>query len=498
MESEEQPGDGPLRGGPGPASAAAGRDHALRSLAGRGYPPVAGHEDATGDAVALAATRALLQVGSRAEAALVLHTAVADLGGSVVPARVAGESAPSVDVSLGAGEPSVVLLADPLDPSSLRLTRHLPALVEDAAAAAVRCDLRHGPGLLGASEFAEPGTPTYDGYLDALSSADAGAAVSVLGRALLQGEPPQRLIREVLAAGQRRVGELWAEGEWSVADEHAATSVAEQALGLIAPPQRHQPTARRVVLACAEGEWHAMPARLAAELARSPRLHIVMLGANVPATDLRRHLRATAPAALALSVTMPTNLIAASRSIQAARSEGVPVIVGGHAWGEGQHRARRLGADLHLADAEELWLVLDDTEDGDDIAGPPPPLAQDPIPAEALLLDAPDPALLTSALERMSAASAWGRSLTPLQRDRVVEDLQWLVRYTAASIACADPTIVRDHLAWLLRRRAPTGVPAAAAVDSCRYLADEVEHLAPRGARALREAAEQAHEGAGE
>lgn len=498
MESDEQAGAGPLRGGPGPASAAAGRERALRSLAGRGYPPVAGHEDATGDAVALAATRALLKVESRAEAALVLHTAVADLGGSVVPARVAGDNAPSVDVSLGAGEPSVVLVADPVDPSSLRLTRHLPALVEDAAAAAVRCDLRHGRIPLGASEAAEQGTPTYDGYLDALSSADAGAAVGVLGRALLKGESAKRLMREVLAAGQRRVGELWAEGEWSVADEHAATTVAEQALGLIAPPQRHPSTARRVVLACAEGEWHAMPARLAAELARSPRLDIVMLGANVPAADLGRHLRATAPAALALSVTMPTNLIAASRSIQAARCEGIPVIVGGAAWGEGQHRARRLGADLNLANAEELWLVLDDTEDGDDIAGPPPPLAQDPIPAEALLLDAPGLDLLAAVLERMSAASAWGRSLMPFQRDRVLEDLRWLARYTAASIACEDPAILREHLSWLLRRPACAGVPAAAAVDSCRYLADEVEHLAPRAARTLREVAEEAHEGAGE
>jgi diguanylate cyclase (GGDEF)-like protein len=93
-----------------------------------------------GDAVALAAARALLRVDTRAEAAAVLHAAVRDLGGRVVEADSGGVTALPTDVSLGVGEPCVVQPADPSEATLLRLRRQLPPLLDDAQAAASRCD----------------------------------------------------------------------------------------------------------------------------------------------------------------------------------------------------------------------------------------------------------------------------------------------------------------------------------------------------------------------
>jgi methanogenic corrinoid protein MtbC1 len=332
-------------------------------------------------------------------------------------------------------------------------------------------------------------TPTYESYLQALSNADNVTAVEVLEDALELGKAPKELLLDVLIPGQREVGRLWMNGTWSVADEHAATAVAEQALTVVAPPRRSAPTARRIALACAEGEWHTMPARLAAELARTSALDVVMLGPSIPATHLQRYLRAASPTALALSATMPTNLIGASRSIQAARAEGIPVLVGGAAWGVGQHRAHRLGADLHVDDPQSLSLVIDEL---DQLEGPPPALAAHPIPAEALLLDAPEPGLLAMVLERQSAGNAWMRSMTGYQRDQARQDLGWLARFTAASVACDDPTIVRDLLSWQLALLVPLGVPAAAIIDSCSYLADAIDEQAPTAASILRREAQRA------
>lgn len=335
-------------------------------------------------------------------------------------------------------------------------------------------------------------TPLYDQYLEALATADAGSAVGVLDEAMRLGHAPKQLIKDVLAPGQRHVGQLWAAGTWSVADEHAATAVAEQALGVIAPPRTSTRGAARVVIACAEGEWHTMPARLAAELARSPKLDVVLLGGSIPATDLRRHLRATRPVALGLSATLATNLIGASRSIQAARAEGIPVIVGGAAWGVGQHRARRLGADMNLDRAEDLWVVIDDADDIDDIVGPQPPLEEHPIPAEALLLDSPAAELLQAVLERQTPAGQL-RSGGADQHDQAVQAVRWLARSTAASVACDDPTIVRDALAWLLTVSAARGVPATPVIDSCFHLAEVVETDMPSASRLLRQEAQRAH-----
>jgi diguanylate cyclase (GGDEF)-like protein len=98
--------------------------------------------DLSGDTVVLAATRALLSVRSREEAAAVLLTAIRDLGGAVVPARLAEahRDALPMDVSLGVGEPMLVVVPE-LSVAALQLGHHLPTLLQDAGGAADRCDV---------------------------------------------------------------------------------------------------------------------------------------------------------------------------------------------------------------------------------------------------------------------------------------------------------------------------------------------------------------------
>lgn len=150
-QDEDAPAEQPLAPGRralGPASEVARRTRSERRAArGRPYPlPLDATDptDATGDAVRLAATRALLFAESREEVAAVLHTAVNDLGAGVVPARIADMQphAMPLDVSLGVGEPRVVVV-DPLSMAAMRCSHQLPGLVEDAQLAAGRCDRWH-------------------------------------------------------------------------------------------------------------------------------------------------------------------------------------------------------------------------------------------------------------------------------------------------------------------------------------------------------------------
>lgn len=124
----------------GPATHAARRARELgdERPPGRGYATRA-DDDTSGDATVLAATRALLLAETRDDVVRVLRTAVHDLGGGIVPARLATGTSLPVDVSLGVGEPRVVLV-EPMTEACDRLSRHLPALVEDAHVAAARCD----------------------------------------------------------------------------------------------------------------------------------------------------------------------------------------------------------------------------------------------------------------------------------------------------------------------------------------------------------------------
>jgi hypothetical protein len=111
-----------------------------------------------------------------------------------------------------------------------------------------------------------------------------------------------------------------------------ATSITEGALSALthaAMPRRATHT-RHVALACVEGRV----AQLAGSDGRRSRgatgeARVTMLGASLPPEHLHRRLSAGDIDVLALSCTMPSNLIGAARCIAAAHDVDVPVIVGG-------------------------------------------------------------------------------------------------------------------------------------------------------------------------
>jgi hypothetical protein len=221
----------------GPATAAARRDRAERAgSAARGYPRSANLDDPSGNAVALAATRALLNVQTRAEAAQVLHTAVHDLGGAIVPARLAGDDAIPVDVSLGVGEPRLVV-ADQLDMAACAWRSTCRCLSRDAQHAAAQFEPARPPAGGAPVRDEQPSTTTGDGYFDALSAQTSEQRQPSWPWPWTRGETTHALIRDVLVPAQRKIGELWFSGAWNVADEHAASAVAEQALTLVAAPR---------------------------------------------------------------------------------------------------------------------------------------------------------------------------------------------------------------------------------------------------------------------
>ena len=140
------------------------------------HPVVAGL-DPDADAVALAAARSLMRAETRAEVAGVLRSAVAALGGEVVPAREGRPDALPPDVSLGVGQPAVAV---PLSEGArTRLTLALSAIVEDALTAAARCD-SHARQAWRASIDELTGVANRREILPRLRGARPGDAVCIL------------------------------------------------------------------------------------------------------------------------------------------------------------------------------------------------------------------------------------------------------------------------------------------------------------------------------
>lgn len=275
-----------------------------------------------------------------------------------------------------------------------------------------------------------------------------------------------------------RVGELWETGQWSVADEHAATGVTETALSALvhAGRTRRDTDALHVVFACVEGEWHTLPARMAAAVAASSGARVTVLGPSLPADQLRRRLTAGDVDVLALSSTMPSNLLGAARCVAAAHAVDVPVLVGGRAFGAGPRRAYAIGADAWASDVAGALSTRVMR------AG-----RQCDIPLEALLLDSVDDGTLGLARERVLAELPH-LSTTGEPQACLLEDLRWMARFTGAAVLTSDAVIVDDLLAWLCRLR--DGQFAAEVIATCaRLLADTLAVTCPVGAEVLRDAA---------
>jgi len=313
-----------------------------------------------------------------------------------------------------------------------------------------------------------------DGFLDALSRIDGPAALRLVGGLLDAGVPAGRVLSDVVAESQRVVGELWQCGDWNVAQEHAATAISEAAVALVASRRRPRepgtPIAGKVAVACVDGEWHALPARLVAETFADLGWEITYLGASVPASHLAQFLHDTGPDVVALSCSLPSNLLAARDVIAAARSAGVPVVVGGRGFGSDDRRARALGADGWAPDPESasrLLLGWDPALEGIPVISHPAAVEADRLVSNL----APVVDEVTAELEELPGLQEAVRrgALDPQV------DVQHLLRALGAGMLLPDPSIVSEAVSWWTTVLVARGVPEEAATRVAEIAAEALD-----------------------
>lgn len=279
-------------------------------------------------------------------------------------------------------------------------------------------------------------------YLAAARRGDRAAAAQVLTEVLDHDVAPAEVLTAVLGRAQTEVGWSWERSTCSVAEEHQISSITSAALSWVTFGSDPPPGPVRMALLCAEGEQHELPARLAAELLGLHSIQVMFLGTSVPAAQLRVFLQSASIDALGVSCTVPANLPGAARAIVVARSLGVPVVVGGPAFGTTPARARRLGANG--------WApaVTSEPFELDRVCWPDPldPPGRGPWTRFA--------AIRTRVVERamddlLRHAGTVGR---PVAGVVVHEALDGLARHAEAALLCDDGEILRDHVRWLERR----------------------------------------------
>lgn len=310
-------------------------------------------------------------------------------------------------------------------------------------------------------------------------------AVAALVALLDEGADTSRAAARVLDPLAAEAGRRWAAGSWSPWREGVASQVVEAVAGAVATRPGAPPADEGVPVVVAGGEWHLLPARLAALALRLAGCDGVLLG-PLPLHQVEQAITGDrACRALVVSCAVAGRLPGVGRRVAAAHRAGLPVLAVGPGFGPDGAWARRLGADA-WAPGTALGGLADLPP------GPPfvAPVAPDPEADElrrlrAQIVDAALGQLLVTRYRDLAAR--FGSE--PLDQRRVLEGL---ARCLEASLVVDDAAVLLDHVRRLVatagaRGRSPELVPAAV---GC--LATAVH--TPRAARLMAQASVRAAE----
>jgi methanogenic corrinoid protein MtbC1 len=343
--------------------------------------------------------------------------------------------------------------------------------------------------VTGTSPADRPATPDRATLLAELverfALADRRGAVARARELMAQGVG-ERELRDLVAAASRHVGDLWQSGHWTITQEHAATAVAEAVLTSIESPTGPVDPVGVVAVVAADGEWHALPARVAAHAFEQAGLEVRYLGSGVPASDVADSLPSSDADVLAISVTVVSNLPGAARTIAAGHAAGLPVLMGGAA--VTAERATALGADGHAASVDEgaelarRWCV----------DGPPTELASARLGSPtARAFDRDRRRLLGEAFAATAARWPQLEDAPDQLLDQVTEDLELHLDHLATALLLDEPAAYLDLTPWLRSVHAGRKAPPellVAQLDALRDVlgddADEAKALLDQAAGA--------------
>lgn len=285
---------------------------------------------------------------------------------------------------------------------------------------------------------------------DAVLVGDEAGAGDVLRAALDTGIDAESVVLDVVGAVQRKVGEEWAADRIDVAREHMATAINDRALAVLhrhAPPAT--PTRGRVTVACVDGEWHSLPARLLTEVLVLRGWRVDHLGAQVPLPHLIAHVRRTGPDVVALSASIATRLPTAHAAISACRALGVPVMAGGAAFGPDGRHARLLGADAWAPHARAAADRLELAPLSGPLGGRHP---YDDLPhladQEYTLITRTAKKLVRETLVDLESRLPGMSRYTEAQRRYAATDIAHIVDFLGAALYTDDDDLFADFTAW--------------------------------------------------
>lgn len=198
-------------------------------------------------------------------------------------------------------------------------------------------------------------------FEEALLAGNQREALALVNRCLDEGHSLVEIELHVIEPALYGIGEKWQANHVTVAQEHMATAIVQSVMSvalLRSPPPSL--IDKRVLLACVEGNNHAVGLRMVADAFQLSGWDVQYLGANVPTRALVHQVELWKPDLVGLSVSFPQQFRVVKTVIgELAERLGNArpvVIVGGLAINRFNQLVDVVGADASGADA---WAAVD-------------------------------------------------------------------------------------------------------------------------------------------
>ena len=177
--------------------------------------------------------------------------------------------------------------------------------------------------------------------------------------------PIEAVCAEVLQRALSEIGTQWHENKTSVQQEHFASALAMRRLDALvsaAPAPTREPA---IVIGCPAGEWHTFAPLLLCLLLRRRGLHVIYLGANVPAEQFEETVQAAKADLVVLVVQQLTTAATLQAIAHILHRHKIRVGFGGRIFNIQPKLIHRisgnfLGASLDSA-ADEIESLLNET-----------------------------------------------------------------------------------------------------------------------------------------
>jgi 5-methyltetrahydrofolate--homocysteine methyltransferase len=190
---------------------------------------------------------------------------------------------------------------------------------------------------------------------------DEKAALAALDEVLAAGVAPQRIIDEALLSALDRVGELFTQGEYFLADMLQAAHIVQSILAVLKPLLGAGGGERKpkIVLGTVKGDLHDIGKNIVGMFLEGGGFQVIDLGRDVSAQLFIETMRREKPEIVGLSALLTTTMPAMKATVEALKASdalgSTRVVVGGAPITP--EFARKIGADGFGRDAVEALKV---------------------------------------------------------------------------------------------------------------------------------------------